>query len=182
MGKEAGDGEGRMRAKKACTDSYFILAWLHLIRLQHAVHRCSIKAGAQIANGKEVGGRHVERGINREQLKQGTTKHVQLAGPPAALHAAAAALAAARAAPSALHTRRCPPCRQSACEQAVPQYHTARQALRERDGVGRGGREVNIACTEQCPLHFSRLTAPIHPPIQPTLRTCTACCPRPAPP
>ena len=42
--------------------------------------------------------------------------------------AAAACLRARRSAPSALHTRRCP-ARQSACEQAVPQYHKARQAL-----------------------------------------------------
>ena len=42
---------------------------------------------------------------------------------------AAASLAARRATPSARHMRRCPPSRQSACEQAVPQYHTARQAL-----------------------------------------------------
>ena len=55
------------------------------------------------------------------------------AAPASAAAAALAALAATRAAPSALHTRRCPPCRQSACEQAVPQYHTARQAL------GKGG-------------------------------------------
>ena len=47
-----------------------------------------------------------------------------------AVSAAAAALAAARAAPSSRHVRRCPPSRQSAWEQAVPQYHTARQELR----------------------------------------------------
>ncbi len=58
-------------------------------------------------------------------------------GPAAAAAPAAASLAARRAAPSALHTRRCPPSRQSACEQAVPQYHTARQALRNRGG-GKG--------------------------------------------
>ena len=47
----------------------------------------------------------------------------------AAASAAAASLAARRAARSALHMRRCPPSRQSACEQAVLQYHTAWQAL-----------------------------------------------------
>ena len=48
--------------------------------------------------------------------------------PSAPAAAAAAALAARRAASSGLHMRLCP-ARQSACEQAVPQYHTARQAL-----------------------------------------------------
>lgn len=40
-------------------------------------------------------------------------------------------LAARRASPSALHRRRCPAF-QSACEQAVPQYQTARQALQRK--------------------------------------------------
>ena len=61
--------------------------------------------------------------------------------PASAAAALLAALAAARAAPSALHTCRCPPCRQSACEQAVPQYHTARQALRR---VGWEGGEGGV--------------------------------------
>lgn len=60
---------------------------------------------------------------------------VQLAA-SAACSAARAAFWAARAAPRALHTRRCgmptPPPRQSACEHAVPQYHTARHALQSR--------------------------------------------------
>ena len=43
-------------------------------------------------------------------------------------------LAACRAAASALHTLRCPPSRQSAWEQAVPQYQTARQALQRGEG------------------------------------------------
>ncbi len=41
---------------------------------------------------------------------------------------AAARFSAARASPSALHMRLCP-ARQSACEQAVPQYQAALQAL-----------------------------------------------------
>ncbi len=48
---------------------------------------------------------------------------------PAAACCRRQSFSAARAAPSAMHTRRCP-ARQLACEQAVPQYHTARQALR----------------------------------------------------
>ncbi len=73
-------------------------------------------------------------------------RNIQLPGCPspassAAAAAAAASLAARRAAPSALHTRRCLPSRQSACEQAVPQYHTARQALHM--GGWRGGARVN---------------------------------------
>ena len=61
-----------------------------------------------------------------------------VAAAPAA--AAAASFSARRAAPSALHSRRCP-ARQSACEQAVPQYQTAQQALHERVyGAGRAER------------------------------------------
>jgi len=62
------------------------------------------------------------------------------ASPAASAACRRAALAAARAAPSALHTCLCP-ARQSACEQAVPQYHTARQALQR----GVDGRSSNMS-------------------------------------
>ena len=55
--------------------------------------------------------------------------HTTSSSAPAAAGCRRAALADARASPSALHTCLCPAC-QSACEQAVPQYRTARQPLR----------------------------------------------------
>ena len=75
--------------------------------------------------------------------------------------AVAAALAAWRAAPRALHTRRCPPSRQSACEQAVPQYHTARQALHpweagKRSGINQASPQASapvVCCTIPCVSH-----------------------------
>lgn len=53
-----------------------------------------------------------------------------------ALPARRASLAACRAAPSALHTCRCPPSRQLASAHVVPQYQTARQPLRYRGAEG----------------------------------------------
>lgn len=78
-------------------------------------------------------------------------------GCPAA--AAAACLAARRAAPSAAHTRRCP-ARQSAWEQAGPQYHTVWQAL--HICVVRGWRQSASSCNG-----FQFRLASLLPPAKP---------------
>ena len=88
---------------------------------------------------------------------------------------AAACLRSCRSAPSALHRRRCP-ARQSACEQAVPQYHTARQALQREggwQGAGSAGKAARRRMVGEQAGHIPRLTCTfccLHPGVQPGRR------------
>ncbi len=100
-----------------------------------------------------------------------------------------------RCSPKILHTCLCLPSRQSACEQAVPQYHTARQALQGVQAWRDGCHGVRMANAGQ---EFGRSAQlpPMHAPLasqvahllanmhachyitQSTIAlTCTACCP-----
>ena len=113
------------------------------------------------------------RAYNKGVPKGATAASHSTSAPPAAASAAASAatcrrrsFSAARAAPSALHTRLCPPSRQSACEQAVLQYHTARQALQIKGG-GVGSRAQGHSRKQQPGRHECKVVWFGQPGMQP---------------